>query len=180
MPNNLEIEIFIFLVRYIIVVLLELSALICDKLFPHCMCLTLITIYCLVCCRSTQGPGPSPRSGQEAAQPRFAQQPAPQSRHRRATSRRIRRPRPYRRIHRRATRHVVRMSAIIIPTIITAEQLAAASSSAKLKKSIPRWSRFQAKITSLISISRTLYLAQERSYRHLKICFLKQEQTNIS
>ena len=147
------------------------------------MCLTLITIYCLVCCRS-QGPGPSPRSGQEAAQPRFAQQPAPPPRHHRVT-RRIRRratrhPRPNRRIHRRATRHVVRMSAIIIPTIITAEQLAAASSSAKLKKSIPRWSRFQAKITSLISISRTLYLAQERSYRHLKICFLKQEQTNIS
>ena len=179
MPINLEIEIFIFLVRYVIVVLLVIVAFTCDKLFPHYMCLTLITIYCLVCCRS-QGPGPSPRSGQEAAQPRFAQQPAPQSRHRRATSRRIRRPRPYRRIHRRATRHVVRMSAIIIPTIITAEQLAAASSSAKLKKSIPRWSRFQAKITSLISISRTLYLAQERSYRHLKICFLKQEQTNIS
>ena len=136
------------------------------------MCLTLITIYCLVCCRS-QGPGPSPRSNRALRNNR---------RHSRATAA----PPaggsavPYRRIHRRATRHVVRMSAIIIPTIITAEQLAAASSSAKLKKSIPRWSRFQAKITSLISISRTLYLAQERSYRHLKICFLKQEQTNIS
>ena len=52
MPINLEIEIFIFLVRYVIVVLLVLVAFTCDKLFPHYMCLTLITIYCLACCSS--------------------------------------------------------------------------------------------------------------------------------
>ena len=38
---------------------------------------------------------------------------------------------------------------------------------------------FSAQITSILSMSRTLYLAQERRYRHLKIWFLKQEQTNI-
>ena len=62
MPNNLEIEIFIFLVRCIIVVLLGLLAFTCDKMFPQYMCLTLITIHCLVCCRSpNQKPGQTPR-----------------------------------------------------------------------------------------------------------------------
>ena len=50
----------------------------------------------------------------------------------------------------------------------------------KLKKAIRVDPDFNAKITSILSMSRTLYLAQERSYRHLMICFLKQEQTNIS
>ena len=53
MPINLEIEIFIFLVRYVIV-LLVLLAFTGDKLFPHYMCLTLITIYCLACCSSNR------------------------------------------------------------------------------------------------------------------------------
>ena len=61
MPKNLEIQIFIFLVRYIVVVLLGLLAFTCDKLFSQYMCLTLITIHCLVCCRSpNQKPGRQP------------------------------------------------------------------------------------------------------------------------
>ena len=56
MPINLEIEIFIFLVSYVNVVLLGFLTFTCDKLFSHYMCLTLISIYCLACCRSYHQP----------------------------------------------------------------------------------------------------------------------------
>ena len=89
MPNNLEIEILIFLVRYIIVVLLGLLSFICENLFPHYMCLTLITIHCLACFRQHRGHRPGERLRGRATALCASLAPdarAPPPRHRRATA----------------------------------------------------------------------------------------------
>ena len=72
MPINLEIEIFIFLFRYVIVVLLVIVAFTCDKLFPHYMCLTLITIYCLAVAAQSVGPDARNRCATRATRNRCA------------------------------------------------------------------------------------------------------------
>ena len=74
MPINLEIEIFIFLVRYVIVVLLVIVAFTCDKLFPHYMCLTLITIYCLAVAAQSVGPDARNRCATRVQQQQQQQQ----------------------------------------------------------------------------------------------------------
>ena len=63
-------EIFIFLVRYVIVVLLVIVAFTCDKLFPHYMCLTLITIYCLAVAAQSVGPDARNRCATRATRAR--------------------------------------------------------------------------------------------------------------
>ena len=77
-------EIFIFLVRYVIVVLLVIVAFTCDKLFPHYMCLTLITIYCLAVAAQSVGPDARNRCATRATRNRCATHPRqkdPPSRH---------------------------------------------------------------------------------------------------
>ena len=67
-------EIFIFLVRYVIVVLLVIVAFTCDKLFPHYMCLTLITIYCLAVAAQSVGPDARNRCATRVQQQQQQQQ----------------------------------------------------------------------------------------------------------
>ena len=74
MPINLEIEIFIFLFRYVIVMLLVLVAFTGDKLFPHYMCLTLITIYCLAVAAQSVGPDARNRCATRVQQQQQQQQ----------------------------------------------------------------------------------------------------------
>ena len=95
MPINLEIEIFIFLVRYVIVVLLVIVAFTCDKLFPHYMCLTLITIYCLAVAAQSVGPdahhrGQTPAPGPDARTGARRPPPGPDARTGARRPRRIR------------------------------------------------------------------------------------------